>query len=145
MRPFKWILIVLGALAVAGIAAGVLWWRRHGPELVEGAQREMADGRAYGRHGTAAQCVDSTLRRLDPARSGIATVVGLSLFAQACSEVASELPALCQQVSAGSLVGRMKRLVGFCTERGIRNPACAQVLQPVAELCKRRQPAASGG
>ena len=102
------------------------------------ARVTMEEGHALGLRAEGTQCVDSTLSQMDPQNARFASVIRLSLFFRSCAEKSSGLPALCAQDTSSGLMGRMRWLQQLCTARGIKNPMCPSVLNPLAELCVRK-------
>lgn len=146
MKPWKVLALVAGTLLILAIALGVIWWKRHGPALLQQSQEALAEGETFGRAGTAEQCVNESIRRLDAdSAAGMLTALPHSIFLKACAEVAPQLDALCAQVSSQSLTARVGWSAEQCRARGARSPHCPQLLQILAPTCKDAGANARGG
>ena len=135
---FKTVLWLLAGAFALLIGGGFLWWRKHGPELMQKAKLAIDEGHALGLRANGLQCVDSTLSQLDPKEPKLGSTVRLGLFFRSCAEKSSGLPAICAQDTSSSLMGRMRWIQRVCKERGVSNPMCPSVLNPLAELCTRK-------
>lgn len=146
MKPWKVLALVAGSLLILAIALGVIWWKRHGPELLQQSSDALTEGRTFGRAGTAEQCVDESIRRLEAdSAAGMLTMLRHSLFLRACVEVAPELDALCARDSTHSIFERAKSYAELCRARGARSPYCPQVLQGVTSACDKAGANSRGG
>lgn len=126
-----WIVGGLAALAAAIVIGAVLWWRGNSDAL----RQAMADGRALGAGVTAAQCVDTVLT-LHAAQPGLTHTLPQSIFFSGCIDKARELPALCAQNPNPGIVRTAQWTTEMCRRRGLSDPMCTNVLQPLVTACR---------
>jgi len=134
-------ILLLGILLVAGaIFLGYRWFRAHGGELREGAEKVVAEGKEFGAGRDANVCVDEALKRGDKCGfAGMMCEVKVKLFLDNCIQAASVPADFCKGVpKQTNVVGSVKWQLEECARRGHPNEQrCTRMLQSVQQACAR--------
>jgi hypothetical protein len=140
------IVLLIGALGVVAVVAGLLVARRYGPELVQENKQAMTEGEEYGRRMDDVGCLNEGVAR--QARvTGFRDMLKNNFFMRACLEVARPTPAFCEGVPR-----RLEFTKGIgwqaqqCKRYGLGpETQCSQFFQQVQQFCEERSLRPNGG
>lgn len=137
----KIILIIFGlmALVLVGLSVGgYYYFRAHGHELKERAEKLRTEGEVAGKGKTASDCLEASIARIKQA-SGLMNQVRTQIFFTSCVSVAADSPELCATVPpADELMATGRWSAEQCAKRGLtqaQTQACAQLYNVVAQNC----------
>ena len=137
------VILIVGALVVlllaVAVGLGVYWVRRHGPGMVEGAQKAVAEGAEYGRGVDSRGCLEETVARQKRA-AGFTDYVGNNLFLRGCLEASRPAPGFCDGVPGPTeFVGGFKWQAQQCARYGLTTQQqCGQLFAQVQQFCHAR-------
>ena len=135
------IFLVFILLAVGMMFLGYRWFRAHGHEIREGAEKSVAEAKEFGRDKDANACVAEALNRGDKCGAfGMMCEVRTGLFMKNCIDVAARPPDFCRNVPR---MTNILATVGWakdeCARRGHPNEQrCARLLQTVQRVCEEQ-------
>ncbi len=130
-------IVVLGA---ACIGAGMYWWSQHKDELIQGSQRAMDEGRAFGAQTDNEGCVTETVAR-NKREPGFGAAISHNLFLRQCLEASKPSPGFCAAVP-----GRTEFMKSAewqqqkCKAAGLTGDAyCSQLFAQMQQFCEDKR------
>jgi hypothetical protein len=140
------IVVLVGALGIAAVVAGLLVARRYGPELVQENRQAMTEGQEYGRRTDDVGCMNEGVARQAHV-TGFRDMLKNNFFTRACLEVARPTPGFCEGVPRRL---EIMKSVGWqaqqCKRYGLGpETQCSQFFQQIQQFCEERSLRPNGG
>jgi hypothetical protein len=127
---------------VIGVASA-LWFKKHGKELMAGAETQMQEGAEFGAGTDEAGCM-ARMKTMLEGNQGLANTVKATLWQRACLEHSRSTPGFCEGVPrANEFVKSARWQTAECTRQDLARGSCQAVMQTVQEYCAKGRPKAS--
>src|SRR5207237_5384791 len=98
MRTALKVILIIGVclvlLIVAGVGAGVYWWKHHGQEFITASKQAMDEGQEFGRHTDNDGCVAETVARTKREQN-FSAAIAHNLFLRGCLDASRPTPNFC--------------------------------------------------
>jgi hypothetical protein len=139
-----WLKIILGfvlviVLCIAGIVGmGAYYWKKHGTEIVAGAQKTMDDGRTFGKTTDNQGCVDEAAARQRKVE-GFTDLMKSGIFLRSCLDVSKRTPNFCEAVPTRiEFIKSAKWQQAQCDKYGLTEAQqCRSLFQQVQMYCEQ--------
>lgn len=140
-----WLKIVLGFIlvvivAIVGIVgAGVYYWKKHGTEIIAGAQKTMDEGKEFGKQTDNQGCVDEAAARQRKVE-GITDMMKSGIFMRACLDASRRTPNFCDAVPLRTeFIKSAHWQQAQCEKYGLTDAQqCRPLFQQVQMYCEER-------
>ena len=131
--------LVVVVVIVGVVGAGVYFWKKHGTQIVAGAQKTMDEGKQFGKQTDNQGCVDEGASRYRKAE-GFGEMMGSSIFLRACLDASRETPGFCDAVPGPlEFTKTAKWRVEQCDKYGMSGRSdCGSLFQQVQQYCEER-------
>jgi hypothetical protein len=127
--------IVIG-LALIGVVAGVIIYKRYGQEWISNARTQAKEGSAFGATTDEQGCLERVLGDYRAA-PGAGKSIGATLFLSSCLRSCSETPKFCSDVPPSTeLTASVEWRMARCREAGLTDSYCPQLFSQVQSHCE---------